>query len=142
MILQEEFAQHRLQDASCFYDARKATLFWGKNLMLVASGRITGTLILGVPALSFIVASGKLLMFQWTTLGCAGISPWKVEFPDWFHTVRPDSAAPTRCHQPEATPNLRHVTPSSSPCPLPCVPQLVFWGADSSGRSPRLSTQS
>lgn len=141
MTLQEKFAQHRVQDASCFYDARKAALFGGKNLMLVVLGRIMGTLILGVPALSFLVASGKLLMFQQTTLGCAGMSPWKVEFPNWFHTVRPHSEVPTRCHQPEATPNLRHVTPSSSPRPLPCVPQLVFRGADPSGRSPRLSTE-
>lgn len=61
-----------------------------------------------------------------------------MEFPDWFHTVRPDSKAPTGCHQPKATPNLRHVTPPSPPRPLPCILQLVFRGAHPSRCSSRL----
>lgn len=61
-----------------------------------------------------------------------------MEFPDWFHTVRPDSKAPTGCHQPKATPNLRHVTPPSPPSPLPCILQLVFRGAHPSRCSSRL----
>lgn len=79
MTLQVEFAQHRVQDAGYFYDARKATLFWGENLMLVVSGRIMGTLILDGPTLSFIMASGKRLMFQRPTVGRAGISPWSFQ---------------------------------------------------------------
>ena len=61
-----------------------------------------------------------------------------MEFPHWFRTVRPDPKAPTGRHQPEAMPNLRHITPPSPPRPLPSILQLLFQGAHPSGCSSRL----